>query len=130
MSDQIRDLLQTINSSWLSERPEELSRILADCFHPDMVIKDCDLEIVAKGKDACVRSYVDFIQQAKISAFSQDDADIHVVGETAIATYGWKITYTLEGKEYTEPGHDVFVFSRADGKWLAVWRAMLTEPAE
>ena len=127
MSDEIRDLLQTINSSWLSKKPGELSKILADCFHADMVIKGCDLETVAEGRDACVGSYVDFIQQAKISAFRQDEADIRVVGDTAIASYGWKITYTLEGKEYTEPGHDVFVFNRTNGKWLAIWRAMLTE---
>jgi hypothetical protein len=130
MNDEIRDLLQSINSSWLSEKPEELSGILADCFHPEMVIKGCDLETMAEGRDACIRSYVDFIQQAKIAAFQQDEPDIQIAGETAVTSYAWKITYTLEGREYTEPGHDVFVFSRTNGKWLAIWRAMLTESAE
>ena len=72
-------------------------------------------------------SYVGFIKEAQISAFSQDKPDIQVTGDTAIATYGWTIQYKLEGKEYTEPGHDVFVFQRTNGKWLAIWRAMLTE---
>lgn len=130
MNEEIRELLQTINSSWLSKKPEKLAQILAGCFHADMVIKGCDLETVAEGRDACVRSYVDFIQQAKIRAFQEDKADIRVLGDTAIASYGWNITYTLEGKEYTEPGHDVFVFSRTNDKWLAIWRAMLTESAE
>ena len=127
MSDEIRDRLRAINDSWLSDEPEEVSRILTDCFHPDMVIKGCDLKTLAKGREACVLSYVGFIRQAKVGAFSQDKPDIQVTGDTAVATYGWTIMYTLEGKEYTEPGHDVFVFQRTNGKWLAIWRAMLTE---
>lgn len=129
MSNDIRNLLQRINNSWLSNKPDEVSKVLADCFHPNMVIKGCDLKTMAKGRDACVRSYVGFIQEAQVKAFSQNEADIQVTDDTAIATYGWTIMYTLEGKEYTEPGHDVFVFQRANGKWLAIWRAMLTEAA-
>jgi hypothetical protein len=130
MNNDIRDLLRTINDSWLSNNPDEVSKVLADCFHQDMVIKGCDLKTMAKGRDACVLSYAGFIRQAKISAFSQDEPDIQVTDDTAIATYGWTIMYALAGKEYTEPGHDVFVFQRTNGKWLAVWRAMLTESTQ
>jgi ketosteroid isomerase-like protein len=129
MSDEIHRLLQAINDSWLSNKPEEICRVLNDCFHQDMVIKGCDLKTMAQGREACVRSYVDFIQQAKVSAFSQNEPDIQVTGDTAIASYGWTIQYTLEGKDYTESGHDVFVFQRSNGKWLAIWRVMLTESA-
>jgi Domain of unknown function (DUF4440) len=127
MSNEIRDLVQTINDSWLSNKPKEVSKVPADCFHQDMVIKGCDLKTMAKGREECVRSYAGFIEQAKVGAFSQDEPDIQITGDTAIATYGWTIMYTLEGKEYTEPGHDIFVFQRVEGKWLAVWRAMLTQ---
>ena len=130
MSHEIGHLLRTINDSWLSNKPEEVSKVLTDCFHQDMVIKGCDLKTIAKGRKECVRSYAGFIQQAKVSAFSQDEPDIQVTDDTAVATYGWTIMYTLEGKQYTEPGHDVFVFHRLNGKWLAIWRAMLTESAD
>lgn len=129
MSNEIRDLIRAINESWLSDKPDEVSKFLNDCFHSDMVIKGCDLKTMARGREECVRSYVGFIEQAKIAAFSQNDPDIQVTGDTAVATYGWTIMYTLNGKQYTEPGHDVFVFHRSDGKWLAIWRAMLTESA-
>jgi uncharacterized protein (TIGR02246 family) len=127
MSDEIRKLIRTINNSWLSNDPEEVSKVLIDCFHSDMVIKGCDLKTMARGRDECVRSYVGFIQQAQVKTFSQDGPEIQLTGDTAVATYGWTIMYVLEGKEYTEPGHDVFVFQRTNGKWLAIWRAMLTE---
>jgi ketosteroid isomerase-like protein len=130
MNDEIRDVLRTINDSWLANKPSELPTILADCFHEDMVIKGSNLDTLASGRDASVRSYVDFIEQAKISGFSQDEPEIQTFGSTAVATYGWNITYTLGGKEYTEPGHDVFVFTRTNGKWLAIWRAVLTKQRE
>jgi ketosteroid isomerase-like protein len=130
MSDEVKDLVRAINDSWLSKTPDKIPKILADCFHEDMMIKGCNLETLASGREACVRSYIDFVKQAKISAFSQNEPEIQVVGDTAIATYGWNITYTLDDKEYRESGHDVFVFSRRHGKWLAIWRAMLTEPQE
>lgn len=130
MTGEIRDLLRTINDSWLSNKPDQVRNILVECFHEDMVIKGCDLETLARGREACMRSYVDFIEQVKISAFSQDEPEIYIGGDTAIATYGWSITYTLDGKEHTELGNDLFVFGRTNGKWLAVWRAMLTEPPE
>lgn len=95
-----------------------------------MVIKGCDFETLAEGREACVRSYVDFIEQATISAFQQGQADVRVIGDTAVASYAWDITYTLEGKEFTEQGHDVFVFNRANGKWLAIWRAMLPDSTD
>lgn len=129
MSSEIHDLIRAINDSWLSNKPDEVSKVLTDCFHPDMVIKGCDLKTMAQGREECVRSYVGFIKQATIGAFSQDEPEIQVTGDTAVATYGWTIMYTLEGKQYTEPGHDVFVFQRTNGKWLAIWRAMLTESA-
>ena len=128
MSDEINNLVRTINDSWLANTTDEIPKILANCFHEDMRITGCNLETLASGREASIRSYIDFIKQAKISAFSQDEPEIQVVGDTAIATYGWNITYTLDGQEYRESGHDVFVFSRTNGKWLAVWRAMLTEP--
>ena len=52
MNNEIRELLRTINDSWVSNKPEEVSKVLSDCFHQDMVIKGCDLKTMAKGRDA------------------------------------------------------------------------------
>ena len=52
----------------------------------------------------------------------------HIV-PTATAQYKWTMTYVLGGQEYTESGRDLFVIARRDKKWLAVWRAMLPDPA-
>jgi hypothetical protein len=48
-----------------------------------------------------------------------------------VATYDWEMTYELAGNANHETGHDIFVFSfsRAAGRWLAVWRLLLPSPA-
>jgi hypothetical protein len=126
ITEQIRVVLQTINSAWLSADPDAIRGTLSSCFHPEMVIKDAQLKTVATGRDACVQSYVDFIKQARVSDFEQGAADIHVFAGSAIASYDWRIAYSLDEKSYNERGADVFVFVRADEKWSAIWRAMLT----
>ena len=127
IAGEIRGVLATINSAWLGADPEALSATLQSCFHRDMVIKGCGLDSEAEGREACVRSYLDFIEQAKISDFKQNEPDVRIFGNTAIASYNWRIAYSLESKEYDERGSDVFVFLRENEKWLAVWRAMLNE---
>jgi ketosteroid isomerase-like protein len=127
VADEIRAVLATINGAWLSTNLEAVETALQSCFHRDMVIKGGDLETAAEGRKACVRSYIDFIDQAKISEFKQDEPDIRIFGNTAIASYSWRIGYSMGGKDYDEKGWDIFAFMREDGKWLAVWRAMLNE---
>ena len=122
---EIQSALQTINGAWLSANPAAARGVLRSCFHPDMVIKGCELTTMAEGRDACVDSYVDFIKQAKVSHFEQEEPDIRLFGNTAIASYRWRIVYTLDGQECDEKGGDIFAFLREGGKWLAVWRAML-----
>jgi len=50
---------------------------------------------------------------------------IDVVGQTAVASYVFDIRYELEGVAYQESGRDLFVFSREQTTWRAVWRTML-----
>ena len=95
------------------------------CFHDEATILGPDFKVLGRGADTCIRSYVDFLQQAKVRDCTLSEPDIQVTGEAAVAAYGWKMTYELNGKEYTEAGHDLFVFTCVDGRWLAIWRALL-----
>ena len=128
MAQEVCLVLETINRAWLGENPEVVRAALASCFHPDMVIKDAALKTVARGREACIRSYLDFIKLARVSSFQQAAPDVHLSAECAVASYYWRIVYLLAGQTYDEHGSDIFVFARTEGKWLALWRAMLTRP--
>jgi hypothetical protein len=125
---EIRALLGRINDAWLKGRPEDLPSALDDCFSEDMVFVGPSLEVVARGREACVGGYIDFVRAAKIDRCHLSDPAIEVSGGTAVAFYGWEMAYTLNEQEHRESGHDVFVFTRTDGKWHAVWRALLASP--
>jgi Domain of unknown function (DUF4440) len=84
--------------------------------------------LFGRGRDFAVQSYHDFVAQATVKQFSLERPEIDLCGETAIAQYKWTMTYTLQGQEFSEHGHDIFVFARRKGQWVAVWRAMLSEP--
>lgn len=127
---EIRDALSRINGAWSKLRGEAMTAALNDCFAEEIVLRGPGFVFLGKGRDVAVKSYHDFVNQADIKSFQLDEPQVDVAGETATAQYKWTMTYVLNGQQYSERGHDVFVFARRDGKWLAVWRALLPEQAE
>ena len=123
----VRDVLSRINDAWSKLRGDAMTATLNECFAEEMVIRGSGFVLVGKGRDFAVQSYQDFVSQAEVKSFSVDEPQIDVAGETATAAYKWTMTYVLNGQEYTEQGYDLFVFARRDERWLAVWRAMLSE---
>ena len=127
---EIRDVLSRINGAWTRLRGEAMTAALNECFAEEIVMRGPGFAFLGKGRDVAVQSYHDFVNQAEVKSVQLDEPQVDVAGETATAQYKWTITYVLNGQEYTERGHDIFVFARRSSKWLAVWRALLPEMAE
>jgi len=123
--DQIARILARINDAWQHHRGDAMTDILSQCFSADAVIRGPGFSVAAKGREAVVQSFVDFVSQAEVKAFTTEEPTIDVSENTAVAQYQWQMTYLLAGQEYTEQGQDLFVFSRIEGRWLVVWRALL-----
>lgn len=126
----VRDVLKRINDAWSKLRGEVMTAALNDCFAEEIVMRGADFTLLGKGRDFAVKSYQDFLGHAEVKSFSVGEAEIDVAGETATAQYKWTMIYVLNGQEYTEHGYDLFVFTRREGKWLAVWRALLPSRAD
>lgn len=119
--EEIRALVRKINEAWLAGRSDVLNQSFAD----DVVVRGPGFEVLGRGREACVKSYEDFIRQATVSEFKTLDPAIDLWGSTAVATSSWEIAYQMNGRDYHEFGHDLFVFAREDGRWWVVWRAVL-----
>jgi uncharacterized protein (TIGR02246 family) len=117
----IRQLLKRINQAWVQGRLEELN----ECFHENMVIVAPGLQAMRKGREACVRSYQEFIAAAVVHEYNEREPTIDLWANTAVAVYGWEIVYEINGQLSRESGQDLFVFARENGVWRAVWRTML-----
>ena len=120
----IRELTRRINNAWLTRRTDEL----VGCLHPAMVIAAPGLQVRVEGREACIKSDDDFMGAAVVDEYHESDPTIDVCGDTAVATFGWEMAWTMDGRSHRERGHDLFVFGRQDGRWWAVWRTMLAAP--
>jgi len=127
---EIRDVLSRINDAWSKLRGPALTAALNECFAEEIVLRGPGFVFLGKGRATAVKSYQDFVSQAEVKDFHLEEPQIDVAGDTATAQYKWTMTYVLSEQEYTERGHDLFVFTRRANKWLAVWRALLPEQAE
>ena|SRR5438270_12273 len=122
---QIRLLLQRINQAWLKGPAADIPAALDGCFHPAMVIRGPEFRLAGQGSATAVESYAAFLRMATVRNCSLSEPEIDLAGDTAAATYSWKMTYELNGKEYTEAGYDVFMLSRTEDHWIVTWRATL-----
>ena len=130
MEHEVRDVVERMNRAWLEGTIEDLPAALEECFHPAVVIRGGDLEVHGVGRDACIESYVDFLEKAVIHRCVIEPAEIDMAGDTAMAVYGWEMTYEIDGQTYTEAGSDILALARTAGRWLITWRAMLPAMVE
>ena len=125
MEEEIRAVIARMNHAWLEGTIEDLPAALGECFHPAMVIRGGDLQAHGVGKEACIQSYLDFLETAAIHRCVIESPEIDVAADSAMAIYGWEMTYETEGQTYTESGSDILALARCEGRWLITWRAML-----
>jgi uncharacterized protein (TIGR02246 family) len=117
---EVWQVVQAINAGWVEGHPEALSHF----FHPDMVIVTADLQMRAEGQEACVASYRNFCDQAKIKDYQELNPNVDVFGDHAVVIYRFDITYEMGGESYHDVGADLFVLGREGGQWQARWRTL------
>jgi hypothetical protein len=116
-------VVSEINQAWLNGRVDDLNQI----FHEDMIIIGPDFQELSRGRASCVKSYRDFLAQAKVIDYRESESIVDDWVTVAVATSPWEMTYELGGQRYRESGHDTFVFKKEDGQWQAVWRLMTVD---
>jgi hypothetical protein len=84
---EIRDHILSINQAWLTGNAGQIARYLDD----GVIILGPGPQVMAEGREACVRSYQDFSDRATICAFAEDAPVVKVFGTTAVASYRYTI---------------------------------------
>jgi hypothetical protein len=119
--EDVRKALDAINQAWREERFDAL----AESLHENITMKGPGLKEYAKGRQAFVQSYVQFMAQSKVIEYAESNHAINIWGDIAVATYDWAMTYEQKGETKSEKGQDMFVFARTGLGWLAVFRLVL-----
>ena len=113
--------MEQINQAWLGGRVDEM----ASRVHPDIIMVVPGFSGRARGREGFLDGFRGFCQSATISEFKEEDRHIDIAGDTAVVTFRYAMVYEHSGQRYRATGRDLWVFQRAGGVWLAVWRTML-----
>src|SRR5262249_1715673 len=109
---------------WREGRPEDV----ASLFHRDVVMDSADGLVPCRGREAMVRSFVEYTRAVDTLHFRETDHAVHVVGDTAVVSYGFEVIYDGEGKRHDETGRERLVFVLDGGRWSAIWRMQTSAP--
>jgi len=124
VQNEVWQILKEINDCWVQGRPEDLEGHL----HPDVVFVAPGFEQRLEGRAACVDSFREFCSTAIVHDYRTATPAVDLLGETAIATYGFEIEYGLGSESFSEAGRDIWVFVRDQDRWLAIWRTIVPAP--
>lgn len=120
-ANEIARTMQRINRAWLEKRIDDL----APYIHPDIMMVFPGFAGKIGGRDNFLAGFRDFTDQAVVHDFREDEHQVDVAGNTAVAVFRYEMVYERTGKRYHSTGRDLWVFERQGQKWLAVWRTML-----
>jgi hypothetical protein len=115
------EALLNINRIWLDGRVEALEQFV----HPDVVMIFPDFTGRVTGREDFLAGFRDFCANARIDSFHDHSYATDLIGDTAVITFQYEMTYERSGERYRATGRDLWVLREMAGNWLAVWRAML-----
>ena len=118
--DAVTALVRDLRRAWRTGDFDALARL----FHADMIIAGPGGVAYAKGAAACIASYREFTRQADILAHEEAPPVVHVVRDTGIVAYVWRMTYRRDGDLSIESGSDQLVCARIDGRWQVLYRLL------
>ncbi len=115
--------IQASNRKWADDDDPEAA---CDLYHDEVVLAGPSGEPAHHGRPAMVRSYIEFCGNAETISFRETEHEIDVFGDTAVATYGFEVSYELGGR-HDEIGRELLVFKREGERWRAVWRMPVSQ---
>jgi len=113
--------MQRINRAWLDGDVEALGGMV----DTDIIMVFPGFSGRTEGREQFLAGFKDFCENARVHEFQDHDYETDVFGDTAIVTFPYEMIYERSGERYRARGRDLWVFRDQDGRWTAVWRAML-----
>ncbi|HUK91539.1 MAG TPA: nuclear transport factor 2 family protein [Blastocatellia bacterium] len=119
--DSAATAIKKINEAWLTgDLP-----LLESALHPEVVMVLPDFAGRMQGREQLVAGFRDFVDNAVVHKFHDHDAQVDVVGNTAVVSFQFEMVYERDGARYRSTGRDLWVLQKEDAAWVAVWRTML-----
>lgn len=99
-------------------------------FAPDVIIAPPGDRDRIIGREAVVKSFRHYTEQAIHNRFDELDLRVDVTATVAVAVLRFSIRYEIGGAIYEETGRDIFVMAPSEGSWRIIWRTQIGEEAK
>jgi ketosteroid isomerase-like protein len=119
--DAVAAALRRLNRAWVEGRFDELGPMV----HEQIVVALPGFGERKRGREGFVAGHREFGRIAKIHDFTEHDAQIDVISDTAVATYRYELIYEREDRRYRSLGRALWVLRLHGAAWLAVWTTIL-----
>lgn len=106
IEDELFQIVKDVNHAWL----ESDWSVMYEYFHDDVVMSMPGLQQQVIGRAVLVQSYKDFVANATIDQFQEDNPVVNSWGRVAMITYDFSIEYTESGRHSKESGTEMFLF--------------------
>lgn len=124
----IRGVIAALSAAWQARRYDDLS----DHFDDASVIVGPGFQGRVEERSACIESYREFMERVKLTHYEEAAPTVDIWGDTAVATYRWRMEWISGGTSNNEAGHDILVLRRhrsdSGAMWKVVWRTITSEP--
>ncbi len=124
--EEVWQTLRALNDAWTKGDPADLRHY----FHEHMVAFAGNARERIEGREACVKGWSAFANATEIHAWREISPKIQIYGNTAVVTYYFDMSFSMDGQEIEMDGRDMFVFVKDNGKWLAVADQFSSYPEE
>lgn len=113
---EIWQTLRALNACWTKGDGSGL----VEFFHENMVAITPSDRLRREGRSACVAGWMDFSAMARIHSWRELEPSIQVYGDSAVVTYYFEMSFSIDGQKINMGGRDMFVFIKEQGRWWAV----------
>jgi ketosteroid isomerase-like protein len=119
---EVHAVLGAIQAAWRNGHPSSMGEHL----HPDIAMALPGFTGKVQGREILIASFAEFCSNARVLEYAEEDEQIDVAGDCAVATFRFRMLYArADYREWSE-GRDFWVFARQnDGRWVATWRTMM-----
>lgn len=118
----ILEVVGRLNAAWPAGRLEELLEI----FDAGVVlVPSSGDEPRVAGRDAVIRGYEEFIDQAVIHRYEAEQPEVDLFDTTALALCPYTIDYEIAGRRWIGSGRELLLLHKGREGWRVVCRTLL-----
>lgn len=119
IEDEVWQTVKELNHTWAVDGDVSA---LNNYFHENIVVIHPGDKYRLEGREECINSWREFIEEARVIYFKELEPDIKIYGDGkfAVVTYYYDMEMEIKGETVHSDGRDMFVLVKEDGKWWVV----------